>query len=314
MPCFFLLVSLIYVAGCRHKTLAKPEFPPQTWQFKIDITLSDDLVLPFLKEKPSEDEFIPVDSLSFWLNSDTLLDPDASLLASRSNPVITGVWDEDAFEDFLDAGPIAFVPVHDQKLIYEYAFQAVEAFEFAHSFAHTDFEASGIDVSLELEVNGRTITLAYQKIQADEKLPENILMVLASIGRNLPSEYDRLFEFLKVPKLPPLPPEQAQKYAKCKLHDEWMKLDEVPVIYGYGGYSTEYEKLFPGANTFIWAGCMGPADANVTSKTLFCSSCRAAEKKWVKEYKSKYLPSPSGAPELPHGSSTSLPKKLINNP
>lgn len=303
------LSFLLLLAGCRQKPLTKPEFPPQTWQLKIDIDLSDDLVLPFLKEKPPEDEFIPVDSLSFWLNSDTLLDPDASLLASRSNPVITGVWDEDAFDDFLDPGPIAFVPVHDQKLIYEYAFQAVEAFEFAHSFAHTDFEASGIDVSLELEVNGRTITLAYQKIQADEKLPENILMVLASIRRNLPSEYDRLFDFLKVPRLPPLPPEQAQKYAKCKLHDEWMKLDEVPVIYGYGGYSAEYEKLFPGANTFIWAGCMGPVDANVTAKTLFCTSCRAAEKKWMEEYKEEYLPGSSGASELLHGSSTSRPRK-----
>jgi hypothetical protein len=303
---------LIYVAGCRQKLLARPLFPPQEWAVRIDITLSDDLVLPFLKEKPSEDDFFSVDWLPFWLQSK------GALHASIHHPVITGDLADDIFDDYISRGPVVFVPLEDQKLIYAHSFKAAESFDFANNFVHSDPDASGVDVKLELEVNGRSIALAYQKIQPDEKLPPHILMVLASIRRNLPSEYDRLFDFLKVPKLLPLPSDQVQKYAKCRLHDEWMKVGDVPFIYGLLARIEDYDeaeaKLFPNANRFTWGGCVVHQDSPKKVKRLFCSSCRAAEKKWVEEYKSKYLPSPSGAPELPHGSSTSLPKKLINNP
>jgi len=278
---FTVLLTLLFIfvaTGYGQKTLNKPHFPPQEWQVWLDIDFSEDIVFQILNKKPSPNEFYVFDNIDF------IVDSDCSLYATRKHPVLTGKLKR-YFSDGLLSSPISFIPVADQKTIYQHCFEAIEAFDFKDKFEYSGYNVSGIDISLKLEVNGRSIDLKYQKIQQEDSLPQPILRILSLIRRNLPSKFNQLFDFLRVPKLPPLPPEIRNKYSKCKIHHEFMKVDTAKILYGDFLFDEEFceaqTNLFPNANTQMFSGF---EDEEIKKgKVLFCESCRAAEKKWLKE-------------------------------
>ena len=71
----------------------------------------------------------------------------------------------------------------------------------------------------------------------------------------------------------------------CKIHGVRLEPDEVPISYGLPpapprGYYEAMDEFFPNANSFVLGGCVISLD-EISSKELFCSACRVAEKAWV---------------------------------
>jgi hypothetical protein len=190
-------------------------------------------------------------------------------------------------EMVLGAGAIAYLPIADQKLVYENALETIRDFTFTDDFRHRAFDASGIDVELRLEINGRASSARFEKIQPADGLPKSVIQALAALRRNLPAEYTRLFDFLRVPKWDKLPENAAGRHAKCTVHDQWMAVDEVPIIYGLPSSRENYWKaaqaLFPNAYNYLGGGCVTTPASPRSAKTLYCPQCRSAEKAWLKD-------------------------------
>lgn len=264
--------------------LQAPSFPPKAWTLWITINLSKDLLEPFLETKPGRSEFIYAQAIDFWV------DAQGALRAPRHHAVLTGRLPSNNLaehERVLGAGSVAYLPIADQKLLYENAFETIRSFRFTDDLEHATFDASGIDVELRLEVNGRAFSVRFEKIQRDEGLPKPILQALGSLRRNLPAEYTRFFEFLLVPKLDKLSQDQAARYAKCKVHNTWMNVDEVPISYGFPASRENYwkaaQELFPNVHNYLGGGCVVTPGSPKSGKTLYCESCRSAEKTWLRD-------------------------------
>jgi hypothetical protein len=164
----------------------------------------------------------------------------------------------------------------------------LRAFQFTNAFPHTNFDAPGIDLSIDLQVNGRSLSIQYDKLQAPEDLPPGVGSLLALLRRNLPASYSRFFDYLRVPTLPPLTGEDATRYRQCALHHEWMKVDEVRVAYGLScptkAYSEAHKKLFPNACLYSNGGCVVTPNGSKTTKVRYCDSCRQAAAEWQKKH------------------------------
>jgi hypothetical protein len=261
-----------------------PAFPPKQWQVWLQMNLSKDLLHQFLEDKPAKDEFYYFEGMDFWL------DAEGGLKAPRKHPVLTGKIPSNNFADresVIGGGAICHIPKRDQKEIYEKALETVRSFRFVDDFKPETYDASGIDLMLRVEINGRSFSVDYRKLQVADGLPKPVLEILACMRRGLPKDYDRFFNFLRVPKLAALPPEEAEKFAQCLVHKEWMKSEEVTISYGFPAPREKYWKAagiqFPNARYYIHAGCVITPGSPKSGQVLYCNSCRAAEKAWVKQ-------------------------------
>jgi hypothetical protein len=158
----------------------------------------------------------------------------------------------------------------------------------SHAFIHTNSEASGIDISFHLEINGRSMWVKYDKLQAKDDLPAGVNSLFALLRRSLPASYGGLFDYLRVSRLPPLPGDVAGHYRQCQVHHEWMKVADVYIAYGFHAPEEAHldarKKLFPHANMYsALGGCLVTPGSPTTEKTLYCESCRKAEAEWQKK-------------------------------
>ena len=263
--------------------LGAPAFPPADWSVWITINVSTDIAETFLEKRPAKNEFFHVDLISLWLHKDGRLN------GPRKHPLLTGKLPSRNFADheILGAGAIAYLPIVDQKTVYEKAIETVNSFKFTNSFSGKPQEASGVDIGLHLQINGRDISVQYRTIQPEDGLSEPILAALAVFRRNLPREYGKLFDFLKVPKLASLPESEAKQYAKCMVHNEWMRIDDVPISYGFPAPRESYWKaareFFPHTARSLAGGCVVSPGSPKSAKVLYCETCRTLEKKWLQE-------------------------------
>jgi len=283
---FVWFAFLLTVSVQAQNSPSAPSFPPKEWKVWVRINLSKDLLLQFLEAKPGKDDYFFVDGIDFWLNGD------GGLEAPRKHPVLTGKLPSNNFADresVIGSGAINHVPLKDQQAIYEHALETVRSFRFIEEFTPEQYDAPGIDLDLHLEINGRSLSVNYRKIQVKDGLPKPILDILSRLRRGLPADYDRLFKLLRVPKPAALPADEADKFSKCSVHKEWMKIAEVPISYGFPSPRPKYweaAKLqFPNARFSIHAGCVVTPGSPKSGQVLYCISCRAAEETWVKQNK-----------------------------
>lgn len=279
--------SGIQLSGAQRQ-LAVPAFPPSDWYVSLQVNPSKDLVFKIIDRKPPE-EWVFFTGLNFSL------DAKGALQAPRKHPVITGTvpnGSERISEFGLRDEPVTYVPLKDQKAVYDLAVEGVRSFAFTNAPKPRP-DASGVDLDVRLEVNGRTLEVRYQKLSPDG-CPEPVLSLLAILRRHLPADYNRLFDFLKVPKLEALSAEEAQKFAQCSLHKETMKTNEVRVYYGLPDVSNPYWKVrgveFPNANSSVHAGCVSTPESPDVRQVLFCEKCRKAEEAWIKLNKAGKAP------------------------
>ena len=259
-----------------------PPYPPQKWQLTITFSFSRDIFLQFLDDKPKNPECVMPESLNLWMLGD------AAIRGSSFHPVVTHRTGKNGFGSF-GSEALSFVPQSDQAGIYSNACRVLRAFSYAESFAFTNYDASGIDLTVDLQVNGRSLSVKYDKLQRNQILPGGVADLLALMRRNLPPSYDRLFDSLLVPRLPPLEGKEASQYLKCELHNEWMKIGDIPIVYGLlmrDEASQKAEKqIFPNANTSTAGGCVSSPDSPKEEKTLYCETCRHSQKAWLKKGK-----------------------------
>ena len=134
----------------------------------------------------------------------------------------------------------------------------------------------------------------YDNFKTESILPSEVAPVLALLRRSLPPSYRKLFDYLHVATLPPLPENQAGLYKKCEMHDEWMMVADIPISYGLPRFDENYMKaekqLFPNANLRRLGGCVVSENSPRTTKGLYCESCRKAEAEW-REKQKEQMPS-----------------------
>ena len=264
--------------------LTLPAYPPQEWRLSITFNFSRDVLLSFLDTKPGKHQLFNPDTLFLWFSGD------CEIRGSTSHPVLARKLQKDGF-GAMRFEAIGFVPEIDQSVIYSNAFAAIESFAFTQSFAHTNYNASGVDISINMEVNGRSISIKYDRWQESDALPSGVADLFTFIRRHLPSNYNGLFDYLRVPKLTPLTGDAANHYRRCEVHDEWMKVGDSTIIYGMPCYDKAWSearrRLFPRASTYSSGGGVVSQGRPKNAKTIYCESCRKAGAEWRKKNKKK---------------------------
>lgn len=280
----YLLAVLFY--GAFHNTNAEiilPAYPPQQWRLTVHFSISDDLDRGFLHKKPSENEFLSFEPLYLGLS-------DGAISGPTTHPVLTGKLSE-AGMGGLETTDIGYVPQLDQAAIYAITGEVLRSFHFVDTFSRTNFDASGIDISIDLEINGRSLAVNYNKLQAKDGLPPNVDKLLGLLRRSLPASYSNFFNYLKVPQLPALTGQESTQYRQCELHHEWMVVGDVSIAYGLlihdKAYSKAHQKYFPNAHLYSAGGCVVTPRSPQQEKTLYCPSCRKAEAEWQAKYGKK---------------------------
>jgi hypothetical protein len=144
------------------------------------------------------------------------LEKNGGLSGPLKHPLLTGAVPKPfaEIEPPPEGGPIAYLPIADQKTVYEEFLNAVEAFKFTKTFDEGRWDAPGVDIEVHLALNGREISIEYEKLPPDAGLPEPISKAFATLRRNLGPEYGKLFDLLKVPRLAELPKDEARQFAK----------------------------------------------------------------------------------------------------
>src|SRR5882762_4528569 len=254
------------------------DFPPKQWSIFISIIVSPDLSQRLL-EKANKREGAYIGAIDFFVDSR------GGVHAPRQHPFLTGKLSSAPHGDIIRPGPVFFMPIADQKLFYQNALEAINSFTSAENFPLPAYDASGLDISWRCEGNGASIWLDYDNGRPREGLPKGMVAALASLRRNLPPDYSRFFEFLKVPKWADLPKDERDKFAQCALHNEWMSVRDVPIAYGLPAPREAYweaaRTLFPNSRNYIWGGCV--LEEVQSAKTLYCPTCRSEEKEWVRQ-------------------------------
>ncbi len=187
--------------------------------------------------------------------------------------------------------PAGFIPLSDHQRIFDGSFQAFSEFASRQRNPGDFVDNGALSVTADVSVNRKSVKLEYDNIQPGNQLPPKMTDLVALIRRYLPETCDPLLAKLKVPELPPLPPEELAQTAKCTVHDEWMKLGKVKVLHGLPlppaeGYLEAKSKEFPNSSESITGGCImsgGPEEQEV----LYCESCRTARKAWFLKQKER---------------------------
>jgi len=137
-----------------------------------------------------------------------------------------------------------------------------------------------------MRVDGRSATIEYMNWHETDHLPMGLSSLLAIFRKNLPRSFDETFDYLKVPRLPPVLGTSAQQYRMCEIHDEWMKVEDIPIVYGCrlptDAYAEAKRELFPNARRDYSGGLTERRDFPRTMRALYCESCRSAEDSWRK--------------------------------
>lgn len=272
-------VMFIFAAHAEME-LHQPKFPPKEWSISIDLKFSKDFYSKIMRmEKAKYENYSEWQRIEFALNSFG----DGSIRMTPDHPFITGKVLEDSYNmGAISSVPMAYMPQQDRALAYKKAFDILAKFDFEDSFRAWGPDTAGITVEFDLDLNGRSVHLSFGKCETVESIPDEVIQMLSIFRRSLPSEYERFFDFLKVPRLSPLSVQEKSQIQKCRVHQEWMKIEEVKVVYGDFFVDPEFLKakntLFPNSQFVYWGGGLGGSaeKANV----LYCESCREAEKKW----------------------------------
>ncbi len=280
----YLLAILLYgTFQNANAEISLPTYPPQQWRLTVRFTLSRDLVAGFLHKKPSENDYSSSEMLSLWLS-------DGAISGSTTHPLLTGKRSEE-FLGGMDMAAIGYVPQLDLPAIYATTGEALRAFHFVDTFSHTNWNDSGIDIAIDLEINGRSLAITYNKLQAKDGLPPQVGALLGLMRRSLPACYSNFFNYLKVPQLPALTGQESTQYRQCELHHEWMVAGDVSIAYGLlihdKAYSKAHQKLFPNAHLYSAGGCVVMAGSPKQEKALYCPSCRKAEAEWQAKHTKK---------------------------
>lgn len=229
-------------------------------------------------------EIFGSEMLNLWLTDDS------AIQGSTTHPVLTHKLPTFGFGE-LYSEVVGYIPQADQGSIYSNACAVLQSFHFVGSFSHTNFDDSGIDISVDVEVNGQGMLVQYNKIQAKDGLPPDVASLLALLRRNLPASYSGLFDYLHVVRLPALSADQANRYRQCQLHHEWMKVGDVPIVYGLlrsqKAYWKAQKKFFPNADLYWPGGCSITDESPKSKKVLYCEACRKAEAEWQKKHSKK---------------------------
>jgi len=261
-----------------------PAYPPQQWRLSVNFDLSRDVLVGFLDKKPGKNDFFSPEMLDLWLTDD------GAIRGSSTHPVLTRKLPKGGFGG-LGSEVIGYAPKVDQGAIYSSACAVLQSFRFVDSFSRTNFDDSGIDISIELQVNGRCMSVKYDKVQAKEGLPPAVASLLALLRRNLPACYSGFFDYLHVSRLHALTGEEANQYRQCQLHHEWMRVGDVSIAYGLlcpqKAYADARRKLFPNAHSYSAGGDVVTPESPKIEKVLYCPSCRQAEAKWQEKYDKK---------------------------
>ena len=284
---FVCILVIIIIQAALFKGNAEvnvPPYPPQQWRISVTFNFSSDVLLTFLDTKPKDGDFLCPEMLSLWLSEDF------EIRGSNSHPVLTRKLPEHGF-----GGPtfeaLGYVRMVDQSTIYSNACRVLQSFRYTDTFIHTNNDASGIDISIDVEINGRSMSAKYDKLHAKDNLPADVAALLALLRRSLPPSYESLFDYLRVAKLPSLTGDLASQYRRCQLHNEWMKIGDVSIVYGLlctdETYSKAREQHFPNAHTYSSGGCVVTPNSPKGEKSLYCESCRKAESEWRKKHEKK---------------------------
>lgn len=277
---FLGIISIFLTCtSCTRMNLHQPDFPPGDWAIDLDLEFSEDLYCKIMKLK--EMEFNDY-SDSYRIEFD--LDNEGCLKVDPEHPLVTGKILENFRKEEI---PVAYLPQKDLKRSYNKAFEILTRFDFENIYRSNDPDTPGVDVGFMMSVNDRYIIISFGKFEKIESLPSEVIQLLSIFRRNLSPEYDHFFNFLKVPKLSPLSAEERSHLRECQVHKEWMKVDTVKLVVGdICCGSEEFLKaenaLFPNSNFIYWGGSFGGSEKSHTI-TLYCQSCREAEKKWYEE-------------------------------
>jgi hypothetical protein len=278
----FAIVVLQVSASRLNAEVIFPPYPPQQWNLTVTFDFSEDVLRKFLDEKPDKDEFF-----NFGLFMISVSD-DFSIEGPSAHPVLTHKISKGRYGAH-DLSTLGFVPLSDHSAIYSNSCKALKAFRFADAPTNTDYDAPGIKITAKLEINGTSFSAEYPRLQKQVHLPEDLVPLLSLLRRNLPASYDRLLDYMRVPKLPPLSGDSANQIRKCQLHNEWMKVGDVPKIYGLisapKSYPQVQKTLFPNAESCSFGGCCSSPDSPKSEKVLYCESCRKAANEWEKNQK-----------------------------
>lgn len=258
--------------------LKKPDPMPNDVSIIINLLCHGDLVRELMRDEPPDDKWISPEMLSLSISGDGAVD------GLKNSLLLEGVR-KNRFARFSLTSTFAYMPQADVKRMHDQAFEAIRAFAFESQRDPGKRGRGDFDISFSLIINGRSIEISYRDVDRSEKLQKPLLDILSLVGRTLPREYERLWALLNVPEPPPLDGTLAEQYTKCEVHNEWMKVDTVPIHYGYPIINEEYNKasstLFPNVRLYTLGGCVTGGSEN--QMVLYCPSCRAAEKKWQAE-------------------------------
>lgn len=281
------LLSLLAVCSLAWNVVGQtrveaPDSPPKAWSVLITINVSKDLAQTFLDTKPNKNAFLRIREIDLWVRSD------GGVTGPRKHPLLTGKLPSRNLAGLeLPLGAIGYLPIVDQGSFYQKIAETVNSHNAVDESARQGYDAPEVEIGIRLGTNELDTSVPYYQFQTQDGLPKPLLEALALLRRNLPVEYAKLFDFLKVPRLPSLPANEANKYAKCVVHDEWLRVEEVPIRYGLPMPREKYwaaaRELFPNARHSIMGGCMGSLAGPTSAKALYCETCRSAEKKWVNE-------------------------------
>ena len=71
---------------------------------------------------------------------------------------------------------------------------------------------------------------------------------------------------------------------RCRVHDEVLRAEDVPIRYGLvrlqEGYLKAQKKMFPNSHAFVLGGCLADPALPSVRRVTFCAECREAERKW----------------------------------
>jgi hypothetical protein len=130
----------------------------------------------------------------------------------------------------------------------------------------------------------RVIRLTFVYPQAGESGPIMVLPYHRQLRDHPPGHEQSLIESR-------IPRDWSPSKDRCKVHGEFFKKGTLEIEYGLPAHDIEYEKaekkLFPFAHSSALGGCLLSIDYYTEkirpryAELLYCSKCRAAEKKWL---------------------------------
>jgi hypothetical protein len=99
-----------------------------------------------------------------------------------------------------------------------------------------------------------------------------------------------------------VPEDFARTGRRCEVHKISLRRDKVPIMYGLVGFKFGYlrarKALFPHSAEVAYGGCVIDDSSPKFAEVIYCSKCRAAEKRWSKVHRmdTRYSTTVQGCP------------------